>query len=292
MRSATGVGVIFNRVIPGFLASFPGAADYIEVIPETLWTDRRHKQEPRFDWVVAGVQEVETLAEQYPVACHGVGLSLGSATALDSRHLLEVRRFLDRFSVERYSEHLGFNRVPGADGIDHHMGLGFPVPCDHDVLKWIIERVARTIALTGRSVLLENGVRHTPLLDEDMSEPEFFNRLASSTGCGVLLDLHNLYTDYRNNGQSPHDYIDALELEHVREIHIAGGSVIGNAYTDSHAGACPPEVWELLVDVTVRCPNLEGITFEFHDSYYPAMGEEGLLEQLARARYVWQTRDT
>jgi len=292
MQKATGVGVVLNRAIPDFLASHPDAVDYVEVIPETLWTDRRQNIEPRFEWITKAVEDVERLAEHYPLACHGVGLSVGSASPLDERHLVEVKRFLDRFGVERYSEHLGFNRVPGENGLDHHMGLGFPVPCDNEMLELMRERIAQVIHLTHRTVILENGVRHTPLIDEDMSEPEFINRLVSLTGCGVLLDLHNLYTDYRNNGQLPLDYINALKLEHVREIHIAGGSFIGSAYTDSHAGACPPEVWELLIDVVPRCPNLEGVTFEFHDSYYPSMGEKGLVEQLARAREVWRYRVT
>ncbi|MGB5762059.1 MAG: DUF692 family multinuclear iron-containing protein [Sedimenticolaceae bacterium] len=288
MRSATGVGVVLNRAIPDFLASHPDAVDYVEVIPETLWTDRRRKTEPRFEWITTAVADVEMLAATYPLASHGVGLSVGSALPLDERHLTEVCRFLDRFGVARYSEHLGFNRVPGEDGVDHHIGLGFPVPCDYDVLDLMTERVARVIQLTNRAVILENGVCHTPLIDEDMSEPAFINQLASRTGCGVLLDLHNLYTNYRNNGQLPQDYIHQLELECVREIHIAGGSMIGSAYTDSHAGVCPPEVWELLVDTVPKCPNLEGVTFEFHDSYYPSMGEEGLLQQLSRARDVWR----
>lgn len=288
MRPAIGIGVVFNPVVPHFLAAHPGAVDYVEVIPETLWTDRGRCAAPRYEVVEAAIREVETLAERYPFACHGIGLSIGSASPLDERHLVEVRRFIDRYGIGRYSEHLGFTRVMGRNGHDHHVGLGFPLPCDNAVLTWMIERVRATTALLGQPILLENGVRHTPLIEEDMTEPEFLNQLAESTGCGVLLDLHNLYTDSRNNGQPPQEYIDALDLGAVRELHIAGGSVIGKAYTDSHAGPCPSEVWDLLEDVATQCPNLEGITFEFHDSYYPRMGQERLLEQLDRARDVWR----
>jgi len=290
MRRATGVGVVLNRAVPGFLAAQPEAVDYVEVIPETLWTDRRGKTEPRFEWIPTAVHDVEVLTARYPLAAHGVGLSVGSALPLDERHIAEVSRFLDTFCIDRYSEHLGFNRVPGQNGSDCHIGLGFPVPCDEDMLDFMTDRITTVNQLTNRSVILENGVRHTPFVKEDMSEPTFMNRLASLAGCGILLDLHNLYTDYRNNGQAPREYIAELKLENVREIHIAGGSVIGSAYTDSHAGACPSDVWELLEEVVPLCENLEGVTFEFHDSYYPVLGESGLLQQLRRARTIWESR--
>jgi uncharacterized protein (UPF0276 family) len=287
MGAATGIGLVFNSIVPHFLAVYVDTVDYVEVIPETLWTDRGRLATRRYEPIPAAFDEVDALAERYPIACHGIGLSIGSASALDEQHLAEIRRFADRYGVDRISEHFGFSRVRGPEGDDHHLGLAFPIPCDNDILSWMIGRIERAMGILGQPIILENGVHHTPLIEQDMTEPEFLNRVAEVTGCGVLLDLHNLHADHRNGGPAPLAYIEALDLEHVREIHIAGGSMIGRTYTDSHAGPCPPEVWDLLVDVAPRCPLLEGITFEFHDSYFPRMGSEGLCQQLQSAREIW-----
>ena len=117
-----------------------------------------------------------------------------------------------------------------------------------------------------------------------MAEPEFLNRLDSA----LLLDLHNVHTNALNHGFDPIGFVDALDLSKVLEIHIAGGNEIGGVYTDSHAGPCPDGVWELLDYVTARSPNLLGITFEFHESYYPALEESGIEAQLAQARAIWE----
>jgi len=290
MAAATGIGVVFNSTVPRFLQSFPDAVDYVELIPETLWTDRGRGMTERYVEVPAAAQELSTLAQRLPIACHGVGLSIGSALPLDEEHLAKLREVLQRYEVTRFSEHLGFSRVADARGADRHIGVGLPLPCDEDLLVWMIARVRRVIDVLGTSIIFENGVRHAPFVDEDMDEPVFLNRLAAATGCGMLLDLHNLYVDCRNNGWRADDYLEQLDLDIVREIHMAGGSMIGNAYTDSHAGPCPHEVWQLLERLAPCCRNLEGITFEFHDSYYPAFGAEVLRRELARLAEVWLAR--
>jgi uncharacterized protein (UPF0276 family) len=281
---------MFNPVVPSFLRAHPDAVDYLAVIPETLWTDHGRGAPARYEYVPAAMEELNMLAERLPIVCHGIGLSIGSALELDEEHLLQLRRVLLQYDVTRFSEHLGFSRVADSRGADRHVGLGFPVPCDETILTWLAPRVRRAMDVLGLPLLLENGVRHTPLIEEDMPEAIFLNRLAAETGCGMLLDLHNLYTDCRNNGWQAADYLDLLDLRIVREIHAAGGSVIGKAYTDSHAGPCPPEVWKLLNEVVPRCVNLEGITFEFHDSYYPTFGPEVLLAELKALSTVWRSR--
>lgn len=280
------VGLLVNGVTTDVLAGPDDAVDYVEVIPEMLWVDRGHGAPDRFGEVPAAVGQLERLAARLPVVGHGVGASLGSAMPLDEGHLRQVRRWLDRWDVGAFSEHLGFARVRRDDGRARHVGLGFPLPCDEDVLSWLVERVLAVIDGLGRPVLLENGVRHTPIVDEDMHEAEFVSRLAAATGCGMLLDLHNLHTDFRNHGWDPLAYLEQLEPGIVRELHIAGGSVVGNAYTDSHSGRCPPEVWDLLAVAVTRFPDLERVTFEFNDSYYAGIGRDGVLDELARARAV------
>jgi uncharacterized protein len=291
VAAAKGIGVVFNSTLPEFLKRFPDAIDYVELIPETLWTDRGRGAVDRYSEVPAAVEQLLSLAERLPIVCHGIGLSIGSAMPLDEEHLTQLRNVVARWQVTRFSEHLGFSRVADGHGADRHIGLGLPLPCDEDVLAWLVARVRRATALLGTAIIFENGVRHTPFIDEDMSEPVFLNRLAAETGCGMLLDLHNLHVDCKNNGGQADDYLGQLDLHIVREIHVAGGSMIGNVYTDSHAGPSPGEVWALLRRVAPHCENLEGITFEFHDSYYPSFGPEVLRSELARLTEFWRMRE-
>jgi uncharacterized protein len=288
---ANGIGVVFNSTLPRFLEAFPGTIDYVELIPETLWIDRGRGVTGRFVEIAPAVQQLARLAEHLPIVCHGVGLSIGSAMPLDRDHLRKTREVMQRYGVTRFSEHLGFSRVTGPGNIDRHMGVGLPLPCDEEVLEWLIPRVRQANTLLGTSIIFENGVRHAPFIEEDMSEPEFLNRLSLATGSGVLLDLHNLHVDSRNNGWRPDDYLGKLDLSIVREIHMAGGSMIGSVYTDSHAGPCPREVWDLLRRLVPRCRFLEGITFEFHDSYYASFGPQQLRKELAQLTDVWLTRN-
>ena len=88
-------------------------------------------------------------------------------------------------------------------------------------------------------------------------------------------------------GTSGHDFLDELDLANVIEVHIADGSEMGGMYADSHSGVPPEPVWELLDDLVPRAPNLRGITFEFHDSYLPQIGFDGVRHVIERAREAW-----
>jgi uncharacterized protein (UPF0276 family) len=163
------------------------------------------------------------------------------------------------------------------------------VPYDQEVLNHVAGRVERVQeAIPTTPFLVENNVSFIDFPDQEMTEPEFLNRLAERTGCGLLLDVHNVYTNARNHGFDAEEFVDALDLTRVVEVHIAGGTELDGMWLDSHAGACPEPVLELLDHVAARAPNLRGITFEFNDSYFPQLGEEGLRDQLDRARAVWR----
>jgi uncharacterized protein (UPF0276 family) len=151
----------------------------------------------------------------------------------------------------------------------------------------IATRIESVQAAVPLPFLIENNVYFIDVPDQDMTEPEFLNALAARTGCGLLLDLHNLYANARNHRFDPIAWLDQLDLDRVVEIHIAGGSELAGMYTDSHAGPCPDPVWDLLAHVTPRTPRLRGITFEFHDSYYPLLKSEGIARELGHARAIW-----
>ena len=277
MRGARGVGAVVHRGLAAFLARHPAALDYVALVPEMLWADHGRGAAQRYVDRPEAIALADTLAERYPVTCHGRGLSIGSAMPLDEQHLAQVAGVIARYGAARYSEHLGFSRVPTAGGRDRPLGLDMPLPCDEAQLDWLVDRVRRAQRSVGLPLLLRNGVHHTPYLREDMSEPVFLNRLARASGCGVLLDLDPLCTDQRHHGGDPRHYIDQLDLSLVHEVQVGG--------------ACPAPVQDLLRDLVPCCPALQGITLVFDDAATPRLGPPALLEQLDTLTTLWKLHE-
>jgi uncharacterized protein (UPF0276 family) len=283
-----GVGVLYNPALAEYVHESRETFDYVEIIPEMFWTDSGRGSEPRFVELPGWMEALERLTADCPVVAHNIGLSLGSADYFDESYAEHIAEWHARYHFAWHSDHLSFVRMTGADGHDHNAGLAVPVPYDHDVADMIAKRIQTVQDTVPAPFLIENNVYFIDVPGQDMSEPEFLNTLAARTGCGLLLDLHNLYANARNHGFDALAWIDQLDLERVVEIHIAGGSELADMYTDSHAGPCPDPVWDLLERVVPRTANLRGITFEFHESYYPLLKTEGIAHELRQAREIWQ----
>jgi hypothetical protein len=120
-----------------------------------------------------------------------------------------------------------------------------------------------------------------------MTEARFLNRLCEMSGCYLLLDLHNLYTNCRNHSLDPYEFLDELDLDRVLEIHIAGGMEYGGVYLDAHSDTSPRPVWELLDHVLPKCRNVGGVVFELLGSWYDQVGNKKLFRQLGRMKELW-----
>ncbi|WP_422001224.1 DUF692 domain-containing protein [Reyranella sp.] len=279
-----GVGLLFNGALGDLLEVEPDAVDFLSIIPERFWQDFGRNRPDRFAPLPDEVELLDRLASRHRLVAHGVGLSIASGSTFDVDHVLQLAAWHRRYRFAWISEHLSAVRVRTEETPDHHAGLTLPLAWDHDLLDLLSERVARVQDILGARLLLENGVVHTPVPGSDMSEEEFLNALVRRTGCGLLLDLHNLHVNAVNLGLDPDRFLDGLDLDAVGEIHVAGGNRLFGAYLDSHAGACPGEVWRLLDRVAPRCANLEGVTFEFHETYFPGLGADGVRGELQRMR--------
>ena len=122
--------------------------------------------------------------------------------------------------------------------------------------------------------LLENNVYYFDIPACEMDEPTFLNTLCRESGCGLVLDLHNVYTNARNHGFDAGAMLAELELEHVGEIHVAGGMELDGFYLDAHSDTMPDPVWSLLEWTLPRCPNLGGVTFELFGSWFDSVGND------------------
>jgi uncharacterized protein (UPF0276 family) len=287
---ALGVGLLYNGALPEFVRANINAFDYMAITPDLFWLDRGPGQPERYEELESWVETLDWVAERRPIVSHNVGLSIGSARSLDAAYLEQIARFQSRYHFPWHSDHLSFAQLTGTNGDDYNAGLALPVLYDQDVLELLCDRIAFVNERIPIPFLLENNVHFVDVPEQDMTEVQFLNCLTQRSGCGLLLDLHNLYTNARNHGFDAFGFLDELALAPVMEIHIAGGDEFAGMYTDSHAGPVPEPVWELLDYAIARTPNLRGVTFEFHFSYYPLMGEAGVVAQLTRARVAWARR--
>jgi uncharacterized protein len=281
-----GVGLMYNPALPEFLRTDLDCLDFLEITPDMFWTDRGPARSPRYEELESWVDVLDWIVERRPVVAHNIGLSIGNAGRFDMEYVEHMADWQRRYRFPWQSDHLSFAQVSAMDGSPHHAGVAVPLPYDGEVLELLAERVDRFQQTVGAPFLLENSVYFVTFKDQDMTEPQFLNALTARTGCGLLLDVHNLYANARNHGFDAYAFLDELDTTRVVETHIAGGTEFAGMYTDSHAGAVPQPVWQLLDYVVPRSPNLRAVTFEFHDSYYGQLGAQGVRAQLDRARGI------
>jgi uncharacterized protein len=238
-------------------------AEFFEISPETLW-DEHLEPSAAHDTILDIV-----VRSGRPVVGHGINLSPGTPgeDARADRHLAAITREHAAFGFRWYSEHLGFTTAAGLVA-----ALPLPLPPTGETLRTVADRVAR-LARIVPDIALENQAALFAL-GEPAREPEFLNEVCAAARCGLLLDLHNAYTNCRNFGLPLDDWLAALDLSHVIEIHVSGGSESNPAWLasrrvfrlDSHDGDVPGEVWRALDEVLPRCPNLRGVVLERNEA--------------------------
>ena len=217
---------------------------------------------------------------------HGIGMSLPSAMPIDEPMLDEVAASHGVFGYRWYSEHLSMFLTPDGAIPNAQAGMGLPVVLDDETFEIVATKLRQLQAALGVPIALENGTIFSEIPDPDMTEPQFFNRLHAETGCGMVLDLHNLYANTRNLGWSADDYLSALDPSAIVEIHLAGGDMLRSHYTDSHSRRTPEAVLEWLRDWGPRFPRLAALTFEYHESYHLKIGMHGVIEELEQMHGV------
>ena len=274
------VGLLYNPAIPMVLDALGAQVDYVEVIPDRLWYDFGSGARERFSHSTAAVDELKRYTGDRALLGHGIGLSLPSAMPLDAELLDEVVASHRDLGYRWYSEHLSMFLVPNRSVPNAQAGLGLPVVLDEEMLELVGGKVRQLGDALGTRILLENPTIFSAIPEPDMSEPEFFNRLHARTGCGMLLDLHNLYANSINLGISVEDYLAQLDPEIVVEFHLAGGDALKGFHTDSHSRPTPAAVWAWANEWAPRFPNLEAITFEYHESYHKRLGLSGIAREV------------
>lgn len=207
---------------------------WIEVHPENYFTGGK----PR--------HYLEKARELYPLSLHAVGLSLGSTEEVSDLHLKEMKELIDIFQPFQVSDHASWSASGNA-----HLNDLMPLPYTEETLAVLCRNIEKTQEYFGRQILVENPSTYIAFTESEMSEQEFMNEAAKRTGCGILLDVNNIYVQAHNHDNDPYEYVAAINPNYVGEMHLAGHmektfeNTEKTVLIDTHGDYVRDEVWKL-----------------------------------------------
>ncbi len=251
----------FERVLAG-----PCAVDWFEVISENFMVDGGRP-----------LQVLTRVRERCPIVLHGVSLSIGSTDPLDESYLARLDGLARRFEPAWVSDHLCWTGVGGRNAHDL-----LPLPYTEQALEHVVTRVVAVQERLRRPIALENVSSYVAYRHSAMPEWEFLAEVARRSGCGILLDVNNIYVSARNHGFDPRAYLAGVPAERVWQFHIAGHSDKGTHLLDTHDHAVIPDVWSLYAEAVTRFGAVSSL-IEW-DDHIPSF--ERLEQESASARSI------
>ena len=197
--------------------------------------------------------QLRHLSERFPMSVHGVGLSIGGEGRLDADHLSRLKTLCDGLNPASFSEHLAWSTHDSA-----FLNDLLPLPYTAATLRRVVDHIDEVQTTLGRQMLLENPSSYLAVAESEMSETDFLAEVVARTGCGLLLDVNNVFVSTTNLNYSPQGYIDAFPLGQVGEIHLGGHDEDADEtgaplLIDSHGAEVADPVWALLDYTLARC---------------------------------------
>ena len=233
-------GVGFKAEHAGEILGGKASVGWFEIHPE--------------NYMVAGGPRLAMLADvcaQYPVSMHGVGLSLGGGDPLDARHLADLKRLVDRFNPAMVSEHIAWSSHEGL-----YMADLLPTPMTKTSLDQLVAAIDTVQSHIGCRILIENPTSYLPLPQNSISELDFITEAARRSGCGLLIDVNNIYISAHNLGFDAEVFVDGIPADLVGEIHLAGHERDANdqdsILIDTHSRPVADPVWALFDRLIAR----------------------------------------
>ena len=228
-RHFSGYGLGLRKEHYSDFLETPVPVDFVEVISE--------------NFMVAGGQPrhiLRQVRERYPVALHGVSMSIGTAEGLDAAYLYRLKSLVDEIEPLFVSDHLSWSR---AGNFNSHDLL--PVPYTDEALDRVCANIHQAQDVLGRTMLFENPSSYLAFEGASMSEWEFIAAIARRTGCELLLDVNNVFVSASNHGFDAQAFLDGIPAERVRQVHLAGHSQGRELLIDSHDSPVSDDVWAL-----------------------------------------------
>lgn len=274
-----GIGMIFSTALKPFLQRRPDALDVLEIEPQTLWLADDPFDGPFFEFTPA-FDLFEALPQRKLV--HSVGMPIGGTRRPHPSQLSLLRGIAERLDSPWVSEHLSVAGTP-------HRAAGFllpPLQTDAGVAT-AAQNIRDFSAGVGRPVAVETGVAYFARKPFEMPDGEFVAQVSRESGCGILLDLHNIYCNERNGRIRMRDFLDQIPLDRVWEIHLAGGQEMDGYWLDSHSGEMPGDLAAFSREVVQSLPNLGALNFEIYDTFLERLPPEALDRTVDKLRDIW-----
>jgi uncharacterized protein (UPF0276 family) len=267
-----GVGIVYNAFLLDFIRRDPGLVDFVEVEPETLWAQLAPGQR---SFRLIGAEFDDLLTLPMPKLLHSIGFPVGGSCPPSFEHLALLNAMSDALRCPWISEHLSFNTAV-IDGQIVGTGMLLPQLQTAEGVAHAVRTTRAYAAEINRPVAIETGVNYLKPHAFEMSDGSFIRQVAEGADCGILLDLHNVWTNELNGRQNVLDLVAELPLDRVWEVHVAGGEARNGYWIDSHCGLVPEQLLKLASQVIPHLPNLGAITLEVFPAYLPKVMSEGL----------------
>jgi uncharacterized protein (UPF0276 family) len=262
-----GVGLSFRPEIADQLYGCVGEMDCMEVILDTALSGALEKK----FWTL--------VAAHVPMVGHGVDVSIGSLTELDTRHLRKLAEVARGMKCKWFSDHLAFTHSD-----DVEIGQLTPLQFTEANADFIARKIRAASEFFDVPFIIENIAYYFQIPGGTLSEIDFIVRILERAQCGMLLDIHNVYANSINHGYDPFEFIDRLPDAAVVELHVAGGAWKGGLYLDSHGHTVVPEVLEL-VEYAVATKQPRAVILE-REKNFPSIEE--LLSEVRELRSIWR----
>jgi uncharacterized protein (UPF0276 family) len=263
-----GVGLdLLERIVP--------LVDYLEIPPDSI----SRAQAGRTSLRPEILDQIESVSSQTGMIVHGIGLSIGSCDQWNEPYIQLLDELFSRFTPRWHSEHLGYTTVCG-----ENLGTMLALPRTEAMLDLLCKRIRRIQERYKVPFLMEHIIHLIPDAPADYSAAAFINEITSRTGCGLILDAYNLECDRHNFGFDIAAFLDELNLDPVREIHLAGGFQLDGVQLDIHSQPTAESTLDLALGILHRCPNLGVVTYELLKEAIANLGHDGICAELTRIR--------
>ncbi|HXA15818.1 MAG TPA: DUF692 family protein [Thermoanaerobaculia bacterium] len=269
------VGVNYEGRDPRFVGTVLPFADVVEVTPDAIATLRDSVP------VIPDetMSELRAIARSSLITLHGVGMSIASADTMNDDYFRLTDTLMQELDPAWHSEHIGYVSVDGK-----HLGTMLVPPRTDEALALICTRVETVLGRYAKPFLLEHAVNLFPDAGGDYTPAGFLNEIVRRTGCGLLLDVYNLECDAHNGVCSANAFLDEIDLDAIREIHVACGTEDRGLQVDVHSRTTRDETVALLQQVLAVAPNVEAVIFELLGPAVPSVGYTAIGAELQRVR--------
>ena len=282
-RPELGVGITFSSAIEPLLDRHADLIDVVEVEPQTTWLDvpSSSGRYRRLDDVASFIRDLP-----FRKLVHSIGVPVGGTATHDPDQVALLRDTIEELGSPWASEHLSFNRT---DDVPHRI-----LPAATSDRRWCRGRqpirFGDSRPASEFRCAFETGVNYLARRPDEMDDGAFVAAVAERADSGILLDLHNVYTNEVNGRQTVDDFVAQLPLERVWEVHLAGGFWMDGYWLDAHSGPMPASLHDQAKEIVSRLPNLGAIIFEIYPAFVESAGFDEICRQLELLRELWSLR--